>query len=379
MAETKAKICWISGSYYHAREIIEKIKSSLGNPPVEVYDDEMSAEYIEEQIFASGLFSSSRLIILKDIPAFKGSSTKSNDKWKDVFSNVPDDCTIVIDRVDLTKRVLHKHVKEIGKVFEFPANIKKVDMGSYITKQLENKGKSISEEGLKLLVEKIGEKGQEGTPVDLVHSTILQLCDFIGKKRKNIVLEDILFAVPLNYGNVIWDIFIALDKKDFVQCEKLFYRFCKSGSVEEATNQICNMILWRFRLLFLVKEQKANKKSDDEIIQNILKLRKLEKEGSGFQSIFFAGSEGKSYYTENAVNNMVKGFYSQKSPVENYTRTEIFKFVKIVHDNLLKLRTAVSDIEHCMVMDNIFLSLCKISEPVEAEILEKMREKIEYV
>jgi DNA polymerase III delta subunit len=373
MADEKAKICWISGSYYRSKEIIEKIKSSLDNPSVEIYDDEASAEYIEQQIFASGLFSSSRLIILKDIPAFKGSPTKSNEKWKNIFSEVPEDCTIVIDRVDLTKRVLHKHVKEVGKVFELPSYLKKQDMGSYITSQLENRGKSIPEDALNCLIEKIGESTQEGTAVDLIHSTILQLCDFIGKRRKNITKDDILFAVPNNYGNIIWDIFTALDKKDLVKCEKLFYGFCRNSSVEEATNQICNMILWRFRLLFLVKEQKSNKIPENEIISNILKLKKVEKEGSAFQSVFSAESEAKSQYTENVVNNMVKGFYSQKSPVENYTRTEIFKFIKIVYENLLKLRTAINEIDYYMIMDNLFMSLCGTIEP---NVLEKLRENI---
>ena len=366
MSEDKIKVCWITGSYHHGREIIQKIKQSLVDVSVESYSDGLSAEYIEMQILGAGLFPEKRLIVLKELPSYSGS--KSNERWKKLFSEIPDDCTIVVDRVPAaSRRVIYKHVKEIGKVFDLPMYIKGADASVYIETEFIRHGKGISNDAITLFIQKMGEQSSDGLSVDDVYMYIKQICYYVGKRKKNISIEDIDVVVPVSHSAIIWSIFTALDKRDFCECQKLFYHFCKSSSNLEAVSQICNMMLWRYRLLLLIKEQKIKKISDVEIIKNILGLHKLSKDGVGNQSVY--ATDG-SAYTENIVNNAVKGFYSQPPPTDFYTRTELFKFVKIIHECNLKLRTAESEIEYLLTMDNLLMFICGIAEE---DTLTKMR------
>ena len=367
MTDDKIKVCWITGSYHHGREIIQKIKKSLGEVCVEYYAEGFSAEYIEMQILGSGLFSEDRLIVLKDLPLYSGS--KSNARWKNLFSNIPDDCTVIIDRVAASsRRVIYKHIKGIGKVFELPMYVKGADASVYIETEFDHRGKNIPNDAVSLFMQKMGEQS-EGIPVDDIYMYINQMCSYIGKRKKNITVEDVEVAVPVNYSSIIWNMFTALDKKDFCECQKLFYHFCRSSSVSDAVNQICNMILWRYRLLLLIKEQKSNKIEDKEIIKNILALHKLSKEGVGSKAVY--STDGNAY-TENIVNNAVKGFYSKPSPVDFYSRTELFKFVKIIHECNLKLRITDpnKEIEYLLIMDNLLMFMCGI---VKEDILTKLR------
>ena len=366
MAEDKIQVCWITGSYHHGREIIEKIKQSLGDVCVESYSDGLSAEYIEMQIEGAGLFPEKRLIILKDLPQYNGS--KSNEKWKTLFSNITDDCTVVIDRVPAgTRRVIYKHIKEIGKVFDLPLYVKGADANAYIETEFTRRGKNITNDAISLFIQKIGEQDSGGISVDDLYMYINQICCYVGKRKKNISVEEIDAVVPTSYSAIIWNIFKALDKKDFCECQRLFYHFCKSSSILEAVGQICNMLLWRYRLLLLIKEQKSKNIPDIEIIKNILVLHKLSKDGVGSEAIY---SENGNAYTDDAVNNAVKGFYSQPSPTEFYSRTELFKFVKFILECNLKSRNTDNEIENLLIMDNLFMFICGV---VEEDILDKLR------
>jgi len=366
MSEEKIQVCWITGSYHHGREIINKIKQSLGDVCVESYADGLSAEYIEMQIEGAGLFPEKRLVILKDLPQYVGS--KSNEKWKALFSNVPDGCTIVIDRVAAgSRKVIYKHIKEIGKVFDTPLSVKGADATAYVEAEFIRRGKNIASDAVTLFIQKMGEKDFGGISVDDMYMYINQTCCYAGKRKKNISIEEIDAIVPTNYSAIIWNIFKALDKKDFFECQKLFYHFCRSSSISEAVNQICNMLLWRYRLLLLIKEQKSNNIPDAEIIKNISELQKLSKEGVGNRAVYSV--DGKAY-TEDSVNNAVKGFYSQPSPIEFYSRTELFKFVRIIHECILKSRNTDNETENLLIIDNLFMFICGV---VAEDILTKMR------
>ena len=368
----QARICWICGSFFHKQQIVEAIKKSLGDVKVLTYDDESTAEYIDMKISGNELFSEERVVILKDIPSFKGSAQKSNKKWKEVFSNIPEDCTVVVDGVDPNKKkVLHKHVQKIGKIFNPPASLKRPEACSYVIDIFEKSGKHIEDDDVGLIVDNCElEKGNlfDVDKMIMYHNLI---CNFVGNKKKNIVRQDILKCLPNNCNVLTWAVFDLIDKRDFDGCQKLLHRIVLSkNTAKEAIEGLFHQLSWRYRLLFFLKEQKISGLEDKDILDNLKELHRFTRDGSGEYSTFT--TEGKPLYSEKVGFSALKGFYGKTPAINLYSRTELFKSMKVIDECLLKIRNSNDDVECLLMADNFFMFICNVMDDKELSKLRRM-------
>jgi DNA polymerase III delta subunit len=371
----KARICWISGSFFHKRKIVDAVKNSLEDHKVLIYDDEYSAEYIEMKISGNELFSESRVVIIKDIPSFKGSAQKSNKKWKEVFSNIPEDCTVIVDGVDPNKKkVLYNHVKKIGKIFNPPAYLKRPEACSYVIDIFEKSGKHVEDSDVGLIVDNC--ESDKGNLFDVDRMIMYHdlICSFLGNKKKNMTRADIIKCLPNNSNVLTWAIFDLIDKRDYDGCQKLLYRSILSkNTAKEAVEGLFHQLSWRYRLLFFLKEQKISGLKDEDILKNLKELHRFSREGSGEYSIFT--TDGKPLYSEKIGFNALKGFYGKTPVIDLYSRTELFKSMKVLDECLLKIRNSNDKVECLMMADNFFMFICNIMDDKELSRLRRMSDE----
>lgn len=355
-------VCWIEGSYHHSKEILGKIKESLGNHLVYEYDSDVTAAYIEHQILGDGLFSDNRLFILKDIPHFDKNYTKSNTKWKNLLSNLDDDCVVVFFGTDKNSRsVIYKHVKKIGKVFEFPKYIKKPEALSYVTDRFNHNNKNISDENSAIIVDSVG-AGDKGYDIDELVMVVDKVLAYLGKSNKNVKKEDVCACLSTSNHFIIWDILNAVEDKDFMKCEKLLYLAClNSNNIKYIVESILTTLVWKFRLLLYLKECKTKKIDDEVAVKKISNIHKFSKKYN-VRDVAVELEEDKngpkSAYSSKMAHSVLKGFYGKKAVIDKFTRTEIFKAIYFLEGAMLKSRYCDNEYECLLLLDTFFMMFC---------------------
>lgn len=364
MADKNVRVCWASGSYFGRRKILDRIKALIGECDTYVYDD-ISGEYFESQVLSSCLFGDKKIIILKTLPKFDGSSTKSTSRLKKALSGVAEDCVVIIDGVEpSTHKTIYDHVKSIGRVYDSPQYLKGGEATSFVANILEEYKKIAGEGCVDLIIDATGETGSKGVDTDRLFMNIKQLCSYIGK-AKVIEKSDILSVLGRNTDFIIWNLFSALDRRDFEQCMKLFYNSLSlSGKPEEAINQILYMVSWRYRLILFLKEQKNLGRSTEEILESVKGIKKTKREGSGLYSTFEydldAEGKTKSVYTEKASKDALLGFFGNTPVINLYAVSDIYHILKCVSHCLFRMRSGSSDAENIMLVNNLFMTVCGV-------------------
>ena len=118
-------VCWLIGNYHQRIETLNKIKASLEDYSLAIYEGEYSLDYLHQGISELSCFDSKRLIILNDLPMHKGTKDKLSKKMQSVLEKVPDDCIVVLNNLDIFSNSILSFVKKIGKVFSFEQFIEK--------------------------------------------------------------------------------------------------------------------------------------------------------------------------------------------------------------------------------------------------------------
>ncbi|MFW6173328.1 MAG: DNA polymerase III subunit delta [Elusimicrobiota bacterium] len=379
MSDNKARICWLTGSYYHRKDIIAKINDQFKPENTYVYDGECSASYLEMQIMGAELFTPKRSIILKEIPPFEGSSQTSNKKWKKVIQNIPEDCIVIVDGVSPGKKqVIYKLVKKVGKIFDMPEYLDKSKALTYASSLFEEYNKKIDQVDVEKLINSVREDNYKGVNVDFLRMAILQVIYFVGKKKKNIKSSDIMLAVPKSSQFIIWDIFDAIDHRDYILCHKLYKMACDREGICQATQQILHMLLWRFKMLLFIKEQQSKNFSNKDIENNLSMLNKTKKTGSGLYATFEYDLDKKEkkkpIYSYKMINNTINGMFGKKAAIDFYNRTDIFKTYIVLCECIAKMRETSTDINCQNMFDNFIDFIC---EKRPKKILERLRRRID--
>ena len=262
--------------------------ASFDNNECLVYDGDYTPEYIEQQICGYSLFSDSKVVIIKSIDSFDASAATSNKRWIEMLNRVPEGHLVIIDGVSPTsKPVLYKHVKKIGKVFDFPQYLKKEDVLGWFSTQMAEAEKECEDGCFDIMIENIGEEPDgSGYDVDKLYMYIKKLLDYVGN-RKNIDKFDIIKTCDGSGTFIIWNLFEAIDKRDYAKCVKLINTMVDmSKTSQDAVEYVFSMSLWRYRLLLMAKEFKYQKLSNEEISVRILGLTKAKRTGNGGGAVF---------------------------------------------------------------------------------------------
>jgi DNA polymerase III delta subunit len=370
--DNKKNIFWLSGSFHQRTRAIEKIKNSIGKYELFFFDDESQPTAFEICVLQNDMFEENKLIILNGIPEF---SSNSNKKIIDILEKTPDSCHIIINNVDpKSKSVLYKHVKEKGRVVEFAQYLDKKQAPSWIKDRFdEKKTKVLPEKGIDLILESIGFEYSKGIDIDRLHLEIEKICSYIGNKK--IIEEDDIVKASCKYNYfIVWNIFDELDRRNYLNCILLFNKACICGSsIIEVTNEILHMMLWRYKLLLLLKEFSVNLQSS-EVINNMKEFKKISKKSSGLYGTFGfeQNKEGgdKQLYNDFVITNNLNGSWGRTAPINVYSREELFIIYKTLVECLMMIRLNFNEQICCSMVDNFFQTVCKKNN---YSLLESMR------
>jgi len=377
MTNTQVKICWLTGCYFRRTESIKKICDGIKGYELYVYDNDVSAEYIEQQIMNHSLFVDKRIFILNSLPQYGNSSQVSNKKWSEIFKNTPNDCVIILNNIDPVKHEkLYKYVSSIGKVINYNQFLVKADAINWIISGTESIGKTILNDDAELIVDMIGEEYKKGVDLEKLYISFYKVRNYVGTHKK-ITREDIV-KVADKYNNfIIWDLFNAIDDKNCIKCISLAKDYYNDNkNVKESIQYIFNMLLWRFRLFLTLKEIKSynSRLSENDIIEKMNTLYKIKRKGFGFYTSYTLDldkeEKPKPMYTSFVVSSAMKSFYGNPSSLDKYDRKILFLAVKSIEESLLKIRNSNTEIDSILMLNLFFMLMCGIFQD---NILSKIR------
>lgn len=364
------------------KSIIRNIHDALGEYSLTVCEEDSSGQYIESQITECSLFSDTKLVILRSLPSFGATTTTDNKKLLELFKNIPEGCFIVIDGVPKSARPsLYKKVETFGKVVDFPQYLSRDKALQWTADRFTENLKEIGRKDLELIVDSIGEEDyrKSGIDVDKLYVCVKKICDYLGKTSK-VTYEDILKSADKYNRFFVMTLFDAFDNRDLKKCISIIEMAKKSGDLTDITTQTLFMFLWRFKMLWFVKESLAAGKREDEIIkdmqENVFKLVKSPESEAGEASVYEidkdASGKNKPEYNYNALKGAISGFYGHAPAAQKYSREEIFKILHCVNECLIRTRYDINDLELTLLLDSLMLTA--IPSSLSQGDLDAMRE-----
>jgi len=369
------KLFWLSGSYYKRKETIADIKSAIGSFQLHMYDEKFSGDYIESQILETGLFCDNKLVVLKDLPSYGGTTTTDNKKLIDLFGKIPDNVFVIIDGVPSTERpALYKAVKDLGKVLDFTLYLNRKEALNWMASRVREKGKLIDFSVVEYIVDAIGvEENSKGIDVDRLYVSLKKVLSFIGK-RDEILMEDAIKSADKYDRFAMWgnsgspegkSLFEALDNKNLKQCYICVKNACEKDYVSSVAQKLFSVLLWRYRMLFFAKEASFGKNKADVagyLQQSIVKFKK-EDIGNFQRYTKEQNDKGEAVptYSVGAINAATKGFYGKQPSISLYTREQLYRIMRCIGESFSKLRSNdITDPEIMSLFDSLFFTIIDV-------------------
>jgi len=359
---TEVNLFWLSGSYYMRRQRMADIKKAIGDHILCVFRDTDGGGYVESKITEVDLFSTKKLVVLKGFPTFAKTSATDNKKVIKMLQNIPENCYVVIDGISQTgKPTIYKAFQKFGKVINFPKYLDRRDALEWVGDRLEERDKDIKQKDIAFIVDSIGSESK-GIDVDKLFVCVKKICDFLGDEEK-ITREDVIRVADKYNRFVVWSLFDAIDNRNFDQCIFILDAACRTDKLSSVAEHIFNLVLWRYRMLWFLKEGKACKMSNDTIKEDIKRIYKIVKSGSGLNSTLRTevddSGNKKQAYSPNAVKLALDGFYDKKPIINFYQRKNIFRIIKSAEESLMKIRYGASPAEIRLLLDVFLFGIMK--------------------
>jgi DNA polymerase III delta subunit len=370
MASKQINVCWLTGSYFTRKVLLNKIKSYLVDPKLYYYyDDNIDGEIVEAEILGNTLFEDeSKIVVIKSIPKFQKAKKATIEKrFVNICSNVPDTTVLVFDNISSKNyKKLFQHVKKIGKVIESPSSLNFNKAVDFIYKQLLNKDINIEIDDCRFAVSCFRRVDKE-IDFDTLHLFTEKLLSYIGKRKK--VNRDDILAISDSYNSfVIWDFLNTLDNKDYNKCYELFYDACKIGkSIQDTVSSILNSALWKYKMLLFVKEGFQHTNNIEKIVSSVGSVTKFNKEGSQYSAIYqpIKDNYGKviSLFKTTTIRNTLKSYYGKPPTVSKYSLLDIVRAFRCCEEARSQLRCrdksfAVTDVDALLMIDNLIMTVC---------------------
>jgi hypothetical protein len=357
-----------SGSYVDRKRIICQVKESIGEHELFVFDEEDYISRVAEDIRAYPMFGQKRLIILNAWPKSSKAKSESPKILKQALQNLHDDCVVVLNNVSVEKGI-RDFVADKGKVFSFPEKLSLQDGVRRAAEFLEKRDKSISIDDATSFVRSIA--NTYGDPVvsnDDLYLLVTKLLYYMGD-RKKISEADVIAICIDKTSYVIWQLFDLLDTRKYADCMSLLHQFFLSHSaVEDVATSILMSMHWRYKFLWIVKDQSSRGKSDQDVIKDVSSLIKLKRvtKSTGFlmkmEPDMATKEKPKALYSEKAVSFALRGGHNKPPAVSVYKKRELFVLISMIVESILKVRAGASSSECLVCLDSICMFICGIAD-----------------
>lgn len=377
------RVVWLSGNFFQRQAVIKKIQKVLGDYSLTLCDEDVSYEYMENEVLRSSCFSDMRMVWVRGWPIATNRQTMMKH-FKKLMGSVPDDCVFVLDNLETTSNEFSKIAAKNGKVFEFPEFIRIDSAPNWLSQRMTEKDKSIEMKVAVMLCHSLKVYDKKGVKVDDLVLLLKKISHYLGKRKR--ISEDEAYDICIDSNDfIVWNLYSKLDAKDAAACLKIvakLWQFTKDPGVEVI--KILNSMIWRYRLLLAVKEGLAHKKSIEAIGAFLEKLPKLNRKGAGYNTRYEQeggrGKMAKPMYTSSFAAMTTKSFYGKPPAIKCYGRVKIFSILELVEQMIYKIRSGCTDAEAMLMFELLIMTICdKVNEKDWACIRKVHNVNINYV
>jgi hypothetical protein len=370
----QVSVCWVTGNYHERHALLNKVKSYLeSRGPIELsmYSSGETIEFVTSQVKQRSCFEESlRLIVISDWPSYKTTKPTMYNHFIKMCQEAGEDVVVFCNNLQTTSSKFHKAMAKIAKVYTYDSEIKPWDAPRWIMKKLSEMGKSIEETEAKIVSQSINQ-GSKGVSVDKMFCILYKICSYIGT-RKVVKIDDVMSVCTDNPEFIIWSLYNQMDVGNFCGCmETIQQGLSAAKNATEFTEQIVKSMLWRFKLLLMTREGKANKLDTSFISDEISKLSKMKRQGSGYYTTYkIEEDKVKPIYSKAMIETMFNSRHG-KPPVLCYDRKRPFLILEAAMDILEKIRIGCTHAESLILLDSLIMIACGIGDQ---EQLSKIRE-----
>lgn len=371
MAEkSKIKLAWLEGSFLRRQEMLRKIRDRFPDAEHIICRGDMTMEYFMSEVETVSCFGGQRVVFIHEMPIIDPPSAKNKNiaAFKSMLSGLSDDTLVVFNNIDPSKFAdIKKYVNDHGKVYFFDP----ITQNGYkfLIDLFDKQGYKISEENARMIATNYGWDNElEGVSVDVLEIIAKEIILFLGK-NKEVKTEDILLTLFQHDEVIVWDLIDALDKKDFGLCQTIFVKASNlGGSASQAAMNLLPALMWRFNLLLFLKEAKQKFADNDKIIKYALQMRKLAPSSTGefskMEVTLCQSGENTGnplpLWNHNVISRAISSFNENKSPLDIYSRKELFRIVQMISDIILTMRRENSDSLAVLLVDVLFIAICNL-------------------
>jgi len=366
--EETINVVWLSGNNTECQEIIDNIKQFLKTFEYYSYGSDVTIEFLEQELTSFSCFEEEeKLVILTDFPISKEKNKAGTlKKLKKILETLPENCNVVFNNFNTDNKSFISFIKKIGKVYIFDKYVDKNNAIKCITEYVRKKNKSIDTESINIIIDSVSTTGDKNIEIDKIFNNLIKILSYIGNRQK-INKQDILSVCDHSNDFIIWELFNYLDKKNYKGCLSILQKIeNKEKNFNEAISQMFRTINWRYKLLLFVKESKAKKYSNEQIISEASKLYKFKQSGLNYNIICEPeinkdGSKRKAY-TEKMINQALEGNYYSSPLISYYKRQDLYYIVRAIGQVFLKIRTGCSVLDIKTTIKSIFKMICYVDK-----------------
>lgn len=385
----KVQVAWLTGGYHRRRTMLSQIKEKFKNADLFASDGSVSFEYLMTQMQSTGCFDENKLVIINEPPVFKDSNRKKHiSDFKKILSELDDSIFVVFNGISPTKeKALFGHVKEIGRVYEYPDAIDKKEAPRWLSDQFQKRGYSIDYEAAEAMIETCGyDRSVGGIGADLLEMSIERVIRYLGSEKK-VTIETVEATVFRHENFIVWDILNAVDAKNYDHCATMLSKvYLLDENIVQAVSQLMNTMLWRFRMLLFLKDSLSILKDNGKVVEKAMQMRKLKRsdDRTGFGAVYVpevyatGDNEGKpqTVWTRNVIDGALEGFYGREAAVNLYTRRDIYRIVRAIQNAILHLRGLQSESLAFLLADTVFMTACNVADDQQIKVIMDSFEKL---
>jgi len=364
----------LKGNFPQRKKVLDNIKNFFDGYDISIYDESYSYQYVEQQILEPLCFSQNKLIIMNNWPIEKKIKSSPANKFKKLLLKIPKDYVIILNNLSDINKSFFDKIKHNTLTYHFEQKIERKKCGSFISAYFSKREKKINEKEAEMILESFGQV--EKIDLDRLYLLLKKIEEYIGNKTK-VNKEDVILICSHSNEFIIWNLFKSFDNRDFNDCIRFINILIHD--VKDMEHQIIKVlltILWRYKLLLLVKDSYDKGEKQEEITKKICKLIKLERTGLRYNIKMNAtiNKDGeKPIYSKGMINSLFSNYYG-KSPVFIYDRDELFNIKTAINDSFIKIRGGCSDSEKVIILEIICMVICgKLKDISKLKILKNKR------
>lgn len=355
----KSRVCWISGNRQEREKLLAQIKKSMGACEEFEFGADTPYAELEKQVLLTDCFGGNRLFILTGLPKPATTRATMMNNLKKLISGMPEDSLLVFYGIDPgEERAVYSHVAKEGKVFEFNLTVPLVDAEQMMQKYLADAGKECESNLLNKLVRQMPTNDGKTYPIDQVQLTADKLLSYMDK-RKVVDGDDVVAISTARDFSSIWQLFDAIDDKNYDRCLIVMAKLCQFESEGQWTQGFCTRLfataMWRFRIMLFLKDLMIKKVPQPEIVAKASELQKLTHEGQTFSMQVKA--EGSAAYSPRLISTMLDGSFSG-SPLEKYDRRRLADIVSFLQEAMQESRAVIVGGASYAFLGDLFLMVC---------------------